>query len=128
MITQQDLQAAIAECIGERNPNANTCIKLAAYYTIRDHLFPQETDQLTKQTVASQIGDNNFEIHNASSFAPPPDDVESTIDYYSDTEFGRLIDGRKASDIWPIVDELVSEAVQVTNPRLYAAFLRKIQS
>lgn len=128
MITAQDLQEAIAECQGERNPNANTCIKLAAYYTIRDHLFPDEAEQLTKRTVASQIGDNNFEIHSASSFAPPPDEVETTIDYYSDTEFGRLIDGRMASEIWPIVDELVSEAVQVTNPRLYAAFLRKIQA
>ena len=128
MITEQDLQEAIAECQWERNPNANTCIKLAAYYTIRDHLFPQEADQLTKQTVASQIGDNNFEIHNASSFAPPPDEVETTIDYFSGTEFGRLIEGRRSSEIWPIVDELVSEAVQVTNPRLYAAFLRKIQA
>ena len=34
MITLDDLEAAIAECEGERNPNANTCIKLAAYYTI----------------------------------------------------------------------------------------------
>lgn len=38
MITTKDLQEAIAECHGERNPNAQTCIKLAAYYTILDHL------------------------------------------------------------------------------------------
>ena len=34
MITEQDLLEAIAECQGQRNPNANTCIKLAAYYII----------------------------------------------------------------------------------------------
>ena len=39
MITEKDLQEAIAECQGERNPNANTCIKLAAFYTIRNELF-----------------------------------------------------------------------------------------
>lgn len=128
MITEKDLQEAIAECQGERNPNANTCIKLAAFYTIRDHLFPEEAEQLTKQPVSSQIGDSGFEMPSAYSYAPPPDEVETTINYYSDTEFGRLIDGRKASEIWPVVDELVSEAVQTINPRLYAAFLRKIKA
>ena len=44
MITEKDLQDAIAECQGERKPNANTCIKLAAYFTIYDHLFPKEAD------------------------------------------------------------------------------------
>lgn len=117
MITQQDLQAAIAECIGERNPNANTCIKLAAFYTIQRELYGNP----------EQPAEPGPPIQ-AYSYAPPPDEVETTIDYFSDTEFGRLIDGRKASEIWPIVDELVSEAVQVTNPRLYAAFLRKIQA
>lgn len=38
MITDQALQEAIAECNGKKNPDANTCMKLAAYYTIRDHL------------------------------------------------------------------------------------------
>ncbi len=42
MITEKDLQEAIAECKGTRNPNASTCIKLAAYYTILDNLYPKE--------------------------------------------------------------------------------------
>lgn len=37
LITRQDLLDAIAKCQGQKNPNANTCIKLAAYYTILDH-------------------------------------------------------------------------------------------
>lgn len=37
MITRRDLEDAIAKCQGQKNPNANTCIKLAAYYTILDH-------------------------------------------------------------------------------------------
>ena len=44
MITEQDLRQAIAECQGERNPDARTCIKLAAYLTIKEHLYPQVVD------------------------------------------------------------------------------------
>jgi len=116
LITEQDLQEAIAECQGERNPNANTCIKLAAFYTIKDHLVPD------KKPTPEETPELRY------SYAAPPDEIETTIDYYSDTEFGRLIDGRKASEIWPIIDELVSEAVQNLNPRLYDAFIRKIRS
>ena len=41
LITRNDLLDAIAKCQGQKNPNANTCIKLAAYYTILDHT-PEE--------------------------------------------------------------------------------------
>ena len=113
MITEQDLQEAIAECQGERHPNANTCIKLAAFYTIKEHLFPDEANDPEPEP-------------RTYSFAAAPDEVEKTIDYFSDTEFGRLIDGRKASEVWPVIDELVSEALQAVNPRLYDAFIRKL--
>ena len=42
MIKEEDLQEAIAECQGVRNPNANTCLKLASYYTILDHTKEEE--------------------------------------------------------------------------------------
>lgn len=126
MITEQDLQAAIAECQGERNPNANTCIKLAAFYTIKNELYGK-SEQLTKDQVLSLIGDKGFVNRSGYSYAPSPEEVETTITYQSDTEFGRMIQGRPAKEIWPVVDELVSEAVQALNPRLYAAFLRKIR-
>lgn len=116
MITEHDLQEAIAECQGERNPNANTCIKLAAFYVIKDHLYPEDEAPAPPEQPVFR-----------ASYAPPPDQVETTIDYYSDTEFGRLIEGRDASEIWPIVDELVSEALMAVNPRLYNAFLRKLK-
>ena len=111
MITERDLQEAIAECQGERNPNANTCIKLAAFLTIRDHLYPdaKEPDLPTY------------------SYAPPPDATETTVEYESGTEFGRAVHGRDPREIWPIIDELVSEPVRALNPRLYAAFMRKIR-
>lgn len=111
MITRHDLQEAIAACEGEINPNANTCIKLAAFYTIRNELFG-DPEQLPPPSY---------------SYAPPPDEVEKAIIFDSDSEFGRLVDGRLPSEILPVIDELVTEALSVANPRLYAAFLRKLQ-
>ena len=32
VIREDDVREAIAEMQGQKNPNANTCIKLAAYY------------------------------------------------------------------------------------------------
>ena len=109
MITEHDLMEAIAECQGERNPNANTCIKLAAFYTIREHLFPASA-KMEAPTY---------------SFAAPPDQVEKTISYFSDTEFGRAIEGKRAADVWPIMDELM-DAVLVLQPRLYASVISRI--
>lgn len=117
MITEHDLQEAIAECQGERHPNANTCIKLAAFYTIKEHLFPDsQPDEL-------QI----LPPSRSYSFASPPEAVETTIDYTSDSEFGQLVNGRKTEDIMPLIDELVSEAVRVINPKLYDSFMRRLR-
>lgn len=38
MITEDALLDAIRECREERNPNANTCLKMASYYILLDHL------------------------------------------------------------------------------------------
>ena len=48
------------------------------------------------------------------------------IDYYSDTDFSRAIDGRNSADIWPIMDELMS-TVQALMPRLYDGVMRRLQ-
>ncbi len=57
MITRTDLLDAIEKCQGQRNPNANTCIKLAAYYTILDHT-PEEPEY----SYASKPSDSEFMI------------------------------------------------------------------
>lgn len=44
MITRKDLLDAINKCQGQKNPNANTCIKLAAYLVILDHTPEDESD------------------------------------------------------------------------------------
>ena len=44
LITRSDLLDAIEKCQGQKNPNASTCIKLAAYYTILDHTPEEKFD------------------------------------------------------------------------------------
>ena len=108
MITEQDLQAAIAECEGARNPNANTCLKLASYYVIQDRLFGRN------------------EKEQVYSFAESPEKpVDNAIKYSSDTEFSRAIYGLYEDDVWPVIDELMS-VLQATNPRLYDGVMRRI--
>lgn len=113
MITKQDLDEAIAECQGTRNPNANTCIKLAAFYIILDHLYGK-TDSESGESIP------------AYSFAHMPIDSDPTIEYDSGTEFSKAVKGRKIAEILPIIDELMS-VLSAVNPRLYAGVLRKIE-
>lgn len=108
MITRQDLEQAIAECRAERNPNANTCIKLAAFLTIRRELFGEEKQD---------------EQPPSYSYAPAP--IRNTIEIESDTEFARVIDGRDQREIMPILDELM-ETLNIIYPRLYEAVIKKL--
>lgn len=108
MITERDLQEAIAECLGQRNPTANTCIKLAAFYTIKQNLFPD----------AEPIPQYSFS-------AAPPDEQTESITMNSGSEFSRAVDGRDVNEIMPVIDELM-DTLKIVNPRLHAGVMRKI--
>lgn len=112
MITEKDLQEAIAECLGQRDPNANTCIKLAAYYIIQNEMYGHH--------------DSPVEIPMYSRAEPPVEHTENHIDFDSGTEFSQVINGMPARDVWPIMDELM-DALQVTNPRLYYGVIQKLE-
>lgn len=117
MITERDLQEAIAECEGVRNPTSSTCLKLAAYYTIQDKMFGKK----------DQIADVGKMVEPQYSFAShSKEQVDKVIEYSSDTEFSRMINGRYEKEIWPIIDELMS-VLQATNKRLYDGVMRKIE-
>ena len=110
MIREEDLQQAIAECQGQRNPNANTAIKLAAFYTIRRELF----------------GDKEAEPLPGYSYASEPTAPEPTIINDSDSEFARLIDGRPQKEIWPLMDEMM-DTIHAIHPRLYRAVMDRLR-
>lgn len=108
MITEHDLREAIAECEGIRDPTVNTCIKLAAYYILLDHLTePPEAPVIMP----------------SYSYAEPP---EQTISFESGTEFSEIINGMDTEKVLRVLDEMMS-LVQATQPRLYAAVIRKLR-
>lgn len=102
MIKEEELREAIAECQGERNPNANTCIKLAAYYSILDHLD-------TKQPMMY-------------SYAEPAEIVR--LD--SGSVFSDMIRGRDTTKVLRVMDELM-ETLELVAPRLYEITLNKLR-
>lgn len=106
MIRKDDLMEAIAECQGEKTPNANTCIKLAAYYTILNNM--------------DAPGDN---VGSRNSFAPEP---AGQVRYNSGSEFSEAVYSLNKEEITKIMDELM-DALQVLMPKLYYSTLDKIK-
>lgn len=106
MITEQDLQEAIAECKGQRNPNAGTCIKLAAFLIIQRELY----------------GEAETEPDRGYSYATPP---SNTIEYDSGTEFSQAVTGRPQAEVFPVLDDLM-DTLYATNKALYKAVLRNL--
>ena len=104
MITKKDIEAAIAECQGKRNPDAKTCIMLAAFLTIKREMFG-EAEPLSY------------------SYASAPG--RSTIEIDSNSEFARAIDGREQRDVLPVMDELM-DTLNVIQPRLYNVVMNKL--
>ena len=106
MITKEALHEAIAECQGTRNPNANTCFKLASYYTILDHM----EDKSEEKEYAPEIRSYSYEAR-----------------YTSDTEFSEACQMLSEYDVMAIMDELMG-TLEVVNPRLYDSVMRKIKN
>ena len=109
MITEQELLEAIAECQGQRNPNANTCVKLASFYTILDHM------NMDRSSPPSQL--------QGYSFASEP--AENMMDYNSGTEFSDAIHGKPVEEVMGVIDELMS-TLSVVNPPLYNSVMRRV--
>jgi len=110
LITRADLEEAVAECNGLRNPNANTCIKLAAYYTILNEMDKAEQEPVRILPAYSGAAD-------------PP---ENTVRIGSRSRFAEIVDGTELGKFYNIMDELM-DTLQVVNPPLYAGVLRKFQ-
>ena len=108
MITKHDLEEAIAECQGQRNPNANTCLKLAAFYTIKKELFGEEKG-----------GDDRL-----YSYAPSP---EESAGQYGDSEFLEAVEGKPVEGLMVIMDELM-DSMKILQPRIYDSVMRKVRN
>ena len=99
MITERDLQEAIAECEGSRNPTSATCVKLAAYYALLDRKKPQ------------------IESGYSGAFEQIP---------YSNSYFSQAVERVGIETAYPVIDELM-ETLYVINRPLYESVLAKIE-
>jgi len=104
LITKKDLESAIAECQGKRDPDARTCMMLAAFYTIKREMFGEEKEA-------------------EYSYAPAPD--RNKINTRSDTEFAMAIDGKDFDDVIPVIDELM-DTLRIIQPRLYNVVMDRL--
>ena len=114
MITEQGLLAAIAECQGERNPNANTAVKLAAFLTIKQAMYGDQQPPQAESKV--QVP--------AYSYAPSAE--RETIGDYGKSDFLQAVNGKDPGDVWPIMDELM-DTLKMINERVYNSIMRKIK-
>lgn len=113
MITERDLNEAIAECMGNRNPNSSTCLKLAAFLTIKKELFGDQKEEAVPPATSVV----------PYAYAAPE---EATIAFYGESEFARTVNGKTTGEVMPVMDELM-DALKVVNPRLYEGTMRRIR-
>lgn len=106
MITEHDLAEAIAECEGQRNPTAGTCLKLAAFYTIRDKMFPRNEPMFY-------------------STQKEPSNMDRTAERTVDTEFKEIAYATDVDELIQVMDELMS-TLKVLVPKLYDGVMRKL--
>ena len=115
MITEKEIEQAIKECL--REPvTGNKRAVLADLIIIQDYLFgePMQAQDAPQPTPMQSYS------------APPMEQVEIYVETNGDSEFLKVVDGRKAERAWKLMDELV-EAVKILHPRMYSTFIDKIQ-
>ena len=114
MITEKEVAQAIEECM--REPvTGNKRAVLADLIIIQDYLFGEPTRaQEVPQPMPMQ-----------SYSAPPMEQVEIYVETNGDSEFLKVVNGRKAERVWPLINELV-EAVKILHPRMYPTFIDKV--
>ena len=110
MITEQDLKEAIAECQGQRNPNANTAIKLAAFLTIQKELF----------------GNPDGYSYAAPPIETPTRQSDLVIGDYGTSDFLQTIKGKSPESVWKVMDEIM-DMLKMVNERAYNGYMRKLK-
>ena len=55
MIREEELQEAIDQCISTKNPTANTCLKLASFLIIKQHLFGKDDGYSSSNGIKSDF-------------------------------------------------------------------------
>ncbi len=103
MFARTELEDAIKD-LESKSKSFSDCEKLSALYTVYDHHFAPKEQKESRAVY-----------------------TETVIDDYGDSEFFEVIRDREAESVWTVMDELMM-TLQLLNPKLYHATLRKIDS
>lgn len=114
MIELKELETRIAEIIYSRDQSPDECIYLASLYTIRDHLFKEENDNLER----------GYSQASAPSTIAAP---SFTVSVSGDSDFLRAVSGKDGDAAWGIIDGLM-DTLRVVNPKVYESIMRKIKA
>lgn len=90
--------------------NFSQFVKLALFWFVHDRIREEEKEE-------------PFDMY---SFSGYPMEERRTIQVDSDNEFLQAINGKDADKVWAVIGELM-DTIALTNPRLYAGILRKIE-
>lgn len=107
MLKETEVRDAIEKLEGTNSPSLSTVAKLAALYTVLDHM---------------ETGEREYELSRSLT----QEGQESRIGLYGDTDFLRAIDGKQAAQAWKIMDELM-DMLRVVNQRVYDRFIEKLE-
>lgn len=117
MYTKHELLDAIDE-ISEGKHSIQNCEKLAAIYTVLDHLYPENTENPQKLGLNNQIMgysfDNKVETEN-----------NSVVGRYGNSDFLKVISDKDTRSMWLLMNELM-DAIMVLDPRLYDSIMRRL--
>ena len=109
MFTKAELIDAVNE-LSQGKHSIQTGERLAAIYTVLDHLYPEE---IKEPYLTSYSGENEIVR------------INTGIERYGDTDFLKKITGKDPEEMWLLMDELMS-TLAVINSRLYEGVMRKI--
>ena len=116
MITEKEVAQAIEQCMQEP-VTGNKRAVLADLIIIQDYLFGEPARAQDAPQIPAPM---------QSYSAPPMEQVEIYVETNGDSEFLKVVNGRKAERVWKLMDELV-EADKILHPWMYTTFIDKVQ-
>ena len=114
MYTKYELLDGISELL-EGKHSVQNCEKLAAIYTVLDHLYPENAEKmaLNSQNMGYSY-DNKVETEN-----------NSVVGRYGNSEFLQAVAGEDLKSVFLLLNELM-DAVAVLMPKLYNNFMHRL--
>lgn len=114
MFTKYELLDGISE-IMEGKHTIQNCEKLAAIYTVLDHLYPENDEKVQKNV--QNVG---YSYENRTETESRP-----VVGRYGNSDFLQAVAGKDTQDVFLLLNELM-DATAVLAPRLYDSAMRKL--